>query len=213
MRRFLAAVLLSSIPLAAAGPAGAAPARELQYSIVATSGDIVRRATVRVDFVGGSPDRIMDVSLDEVDEASERLAGVGIDPKGSLITDQRQGLTNEEEAICSFISLESEDLAGVEVGDHWDREGPVPGGRSHTHYAVLAVTQDGYVDFAVARDVRRDDGSAARWTGTMHYDADSVVPSTIVLNGTLTGDGASDAPRTVAIAIHLTGDTFKGRQH
>jgi hypothetical protein len=213
MRRFLAAVLFSSIPLAAAGPAGAAPARELQYSVVATSGDIVRRATVRVDFVGGSPDRIMDVALDEVDEASDRQAGVGIDPKGSLIADQRQGLTSEEEAICSFISLESEDLAGVEPGDHWDREGPVPGGRSHIHYAVLAVTQDGYVDFALSRDVRSDDGSTAHWSGTMHYDADSVVPSTIVLNGTLTGDDASNASRSVAISIHLTDDTFKGRQH
>jgi hypothetical protein len=214
MRRFLAAVLISSLPLVAVVPASAAvPARELQYAVVATSGDIVRRATVRVDFVGGSPDHIMNVALDEVDETSERAAGVGIDPKGSLIGADSRQLTSEEEALCSFISLESEDLAGVEPGDHWERQGPTPGGRYHSRFAVLTVSPDGYVDFSVARDVQLDDGSTARWSGTMHYDAEGVVPTTIVLNGTLSGEYAGDGPRSVAISIHLTNDTFKGRAH
>jgi hypothetical protein len=39
------------------------------------------------------------------------------------------------------------------------------------------------VEFAVSRDLRHNDGSVARWYGTMLYDADSAVPSTITLNG------------------------------
>ena len=81
------------------------------------------------------------------------------------------------------MAMKIEDLAGVSIGDHWEREGPVPGGRHHTRFSVLGVNDAGLVEFAVSRDLLRNDGSVAHWRGTMLYDADSFVPATITLNG------------------------------
>jgi len=213
MRRFLAAVLTSSLPLLAVVPAAAdAPARQLEYSVVATSGGIARRASVLIDFIGGSAERVMNVSVDEVGTggfAEGQGAYVGIEPSGSLRADRASALTNEEEAICSLMALESEDLAGVAIGDHWEREGPVPGGRHHTRFFVLGVNDRGLVEFAVSRDLVHNDGSVARWHGTMLYDADAFVPSTITLSGNVsTGDDPADG-RNVAMTIRLVHDTFK----
>jgi hypothetical protein len=211
MRRFLAAVLSSSLPLLAVVPAEAdGPSRQVQYAVVATSGGVARRATVTVDFIGGSAERVMSVNVDEVvDDSTSRHAFVGIEPTGSLRANTVAQLTAEEETICSLMSMESEDLAGVSTGDHWEREGPVPGGRHHTRYSVLGVDDDGFVEFAVARDLQHSDGSSARWRGTMHYDANGFVPATITLNGDLTAGGDAPAGRNVAMSIRLVHDTFK----
>jgi hypothetical protein len=204
MRRFLAAVLSSSLPLLAALPAEAdAPARQVEYSVVATSGGVARRATVTIGFIGGSAERVLAVNVDElVDEGSLRHAYVGIEPTGSLRSPTVAQLTAEEETICSLMAMESEDLAGVSTGDHWEREGPVPGGRHLTRYSVLGVDDAGFVEFAVARDLQHNDGSRARWHGTMHYDSNGFLPATITLNGDLEG-------RSVAMSIRLVHDTFK----
>ena len=211
MRRFLAAVLSSSLPLLAAVPAAAdAPSRQVEYAVVATSGGVARRATVRVDFIGGSANRVMRVNVDEyVDDSTARHAFVGIEPTGSLSAADVVQLTSEEETICSMMSIESEDLAGVSTGDHWEREGPVPGGRHHTRFSVLGVDDAGYVEFAVARDLQHDDGSSARWRGTMHYDANGFVPATITLNGNLSAGSDAAVGRNVAMSIRLVRDTFK----
>lgn len=202
MRRFLAAVLSSSLPLLAAVPAAAeAPARQLEYAVVATSGGIARRATVRVDFIGGSAERVMTVDIDGT--------YVGIEPTGSLRAAAYRPLTNEEEAICSLMAMESEDLAGVSIGDHWEREGPVPGGRHYTRFSVLGVKDAGLVEFAVSRDLQRNDGSVAHWRGTMLYDADSFVPATITLNGSVSLDDDLAGGRNVAMTIRLVHDSFK----
>ncbi len=202
MRRLLAAVLTSSLPLLATGPVAAdAPSRQVEYAVVATSGGIARRATVVVNFIGGSAERVMTVNVDG--------AYVGIEPSGSLRANSVRALSNEEEAICSLMSLESEDLAGVSTGDHWEREGPVPGGRHHTRFSVLGVNDDGLVEFAVSRDLSHNDGSTARWRGTMLYDADAFVPSTITLNGNVSIDDDPADGRNVAMTIHLIHDTFK----
>lgn len=209
MRRFLAAVLCSSLPLAIGQPAGADGGRTLQYSVLATSGGIARRATVTVDFVGGSAERMMDVNVDEVGDAGAFDGALGIEPSGALRAESPLVLTNEEEAVCSLMALESEDMYGVAVGDHWDREGPVPGGRNRTHFAVLGVTDDGLVQLSLTRDLVRNDGSVARWNGTMLYDAESSVPSAITLNGNVSaGAGPADG-RNVAMTIRLIHDTFK----
>jgi len=211
MRRFLAAVLSSSLPLLAVVPAEAdAPSRQVEYAVVATSGGIARRATVTVDFIGGSAERVMNVNVDEViDDNTERDADVGIEPSGSLLSTSVRQLTAEEETICSLMSLESEDLAGVSTGDHWEREGPVPGGRHHTRFAVLGVDDDGYVEFAVSRNLQHYDGSSAQWRGTMHYDANGFVPASITLNGSLSNSDDPAAGRSVAMTIRLVHDTFK----
>jgi hypothetical protein len=210
MRRFLAAVLSSSLPLLVALPADAVGGRTLQYSVVATSGGIARRATVTIDFVGGSAERVMNVDVDEVGDAGQMLdAAIGIEPSGALRAESPSGLTNEEEALCSLMALESEDMYGVGVGDHWERQGPVPGGRHHTRFSVLGVTDDGLVQLAVSRDLVRDDGSVARWSGTMLYDADSSVPATITLNGNVSADNDPADGRNIAMTIHLIHDTFK----
>jgi hypothetical protein len=199
MRRFLAAVLSSSLPLLAAVPAAAAPSRQLQYAVVASSGGAARRATVVIDFVSGSAERVMNVNVDEIADGTVQNDGyVGIEPSSSLIADALSSLTTEEDAICSLIALESEDLSGVSTGDHWERQGPVPGGHHHTRFSVLGVNDDGLVQFAVSRDLERNDGSVARWRGTMLYNAGDFVPSTITLNG-----------ENVALSIHLIHDTFK----
>lgn len=201
MRRFIASVLTSSLALSLAAvlPARAdGPSRELEYAIVASNGGVQRHATVRVDFVGGSPDRVMDVDVDERDDVADGpLAYVGIEPSGSLRIDAMQQLTSEEEAICTFMSLESEDLIAMGPGDHWDRKGSVPGGRYLTHYAVVAVEPDGSLDFDISRDLVRGDGSVVHWAGRMVYDANGVVPTEI----TLTGAGA--------LSIRLVRDTFR----
>jgi hypothetical protein len=93
------------------------------------------------------------------------------------------------------------------IGDHWEREGLVPGGRHHTRFSVLGVRDDGLVEFAVSRDLQRNDGSVARWRGTMLYNADDFVPSTITLNGSVSDDSAASG--NVALTIHLVHDTFK----
>jgi hypothetical protein len=208
MRRFLAAVLSSTLPLLAAAPAEAGPSRQLQYAVVATSGGIARRATVVVDFVSGSAEHVINVNVDEIaDGAVQHDAYVGIEPSSSLLADVLSSLTTEEDAICSLMAVESEDLSGVSTGDHWEREGPVPGGRHHTRFSVLGVRDDGLVEFAVSRDLQRNDGSVARWRGTMLYNADDFVPSTITLNGSVTD--AAAASGNVALTIHLIHDTFK----
>ena len=211
MRRFLAAVLSSSLPLIAAAPAEAdGPLREVQYAVVATSGGIARRATITVDYIGGSINRVMNVNVDEaIDDNTERQAAVGIEPTGALRTGDVAQLTAEEETICSLISMGSEDLEGVETGDHWEREGALPGGRHHTRFSVLGLDDAGYVDFAVARDLHHDDGSSAHWRGTMHYDATAAVPAAIVLNGSLSAGEAVPDARNVAMTIRLVRDTFK----
>ena len=211
MRRFLAAVLSSSLPLLATGPAAAGPpSRQLEYSVVATSAGLARRATITVDFIGGSAERVMTVNVEEVvDDNSERHAYVGIEPSGSLLSSTVPQLTSEEETICSLMAMESEDLAGVSTGDRWEREGPVPGGSHHTRFAVLGVDDDGYVDFAVSRDLLHDDGSVARWRGTMHYDASAFVPASITLNGNLRAGDDPAGGRNVALSIRLVHDTFK----
>jgi hypothetical protein len=211
MRRFFAAVLASSLPLLAAVPAAAdGPSRQVQYAIVATSGGIARRATVTVDFIGGSINRVMNVNVDEaIDDNTQRQASVGIEPTGALRSADAAQLTAEEETICSLISMGSEDLEGVETGDHWEREGALPGGRHHTRFSVIGVTDTGYVDFAVARDLRHNDGSSAQWRGTMHYDSTAAVPATIALNGSLIASDDPAAGRNVAMTIRLVHDTFK----
>jgi len=211
MRRLLAAVLSSSLPLLAALPAEAdAPGRQVEYAVVATSGSVVRRATVTIDFVGGSAEHVLVVDVDEfVDDRSQRHADVDIEPNGSLRSAGVAQLTAEEETICSLMSIESEDLAGVATGDHWERAGPVPGGRHRTRYSVLGVDDAGFVEFAVARDLQHDDGSHARWHGTMNYDANGFVPATITLNGDLSEAGDPGVGRNVAMSIRLVRDTFK----
>jgi hypothetical protein len=211
MRRFLAAVLSSSLPLLAAVPAAAdGPSRQLEYAVVATSGGIARRASVRIDFIGGSADHTMTVNVDERGDGGDPdSAYVGIEPSGSLRADTVRALTSEEDAICSLMSLESEDLAGVSTGDHWEREGPVPGGHHHTRFSVLGVNDAGLVEFAVSRDLQHNDGSVARWRGTMLYDADSSVPSTITLNGNVSTEDDPSNGRNVAMTIRLVHDTFK----
>jgi hypothetical protein len=209
MRRFLAAVLSSSLPLLAVVPAEAGPSRTLEYSVVATSGGIARRATVTVDFRGGSAERVISVNVAEVvDDNTQRKNDIGIEPSGALRANALQ-LTAETETICSLMSMESEDLAGVSTGDHWERSGAVPGGRHHTRYAVLGVDNKGFVEFSVSRDSLHDDGTSARWRGTMHYDADAAVPATIVLNGDLSAGDDRANGRNVAMTIRLVHDTFK----
>lgn len=191
-------------------PAGAVGGRTLQYSVLARSGGIARRATVTIDFVGGSAERVMNVDVDEVGDAGPPLdAAIGIEPTGALRAESPSGLTNEEEALCSLMALESEDMYGVAVGDHWERQGPVPGGHHRTRFSVLGVTDDGLVQLAVSRDLVRDDGSVARWSGTMLYDADSSVPATISLNGSVSADDDPADGHNVAMTIHLIHDTFK----
>ena len=97
----------------------------------------------------------------------------------------------------------------MSIGDHWEREGPVPGGRHHTRFSVLGVDDAGYVEFAVSRDLQHDDGSSARWRGTMHYDANGFVPATITLNGNLSAGDDPSMGRNVAMSIRLLHDTFK----
>jgi len=210
MRRLFAAVLSLSLPLFVGVPAvQAAPGRTLEYSVLATSGGIARRATVTVDFIGGSAERVMNVDVDEVGEDGVQFgADVGIEPTGSLESD-KQSLTSEEEAICSLMALESEDMAGVAQGDHWDRSGPVPGGHQHTQFVALGSTDDGLIQLAVTRDTMRNDGSVARWRGTMTYDADAFVPATISLTGNVSSDDDPVDGRDVAMTIHLIHDTFK----
>jgi hypothetical protein len=176
--------------------------------VVATSGGIARRAIVVVDFVSGSAERVMNVNVDEIAGGTvEQDAYVGIEPSSSLLADASSALTTEEDAICSLMAVESEDLAGVSTGDHWEREGPVPGGRHHTRFSVLGVRDGGLVEFAVARDLQRNDGSTARWHGTMLYNADDFVPSTITLNGNVDDDSTGGG--NVALTIRLIHDTFK----
>jgi hypothetical protein len=62
---------------------------------------------------------------------------------------------------------------------------------------VVDVRPDGSVDFQIQRDLYHDNGSVVRWTGTMLYDANGVVPDEI----TLTGDAA--------LSIRLMHDTFR----
>lgn len=196
MRRFLAAVLASSLPLLPAAPAGA-DGRTLQYAVVSTIGGVSRQASVTVDFIGGSADRVMNASVGETDSGGERVpATVGIEPSGSLRANYL--LTDEEDAICSLMALESEDMDGVGVGDHWDRGGPVPGGMQHTRFNVLHVRDGGLIELSVAHELRRDDGRLSQWNGTMLYNATDFVPSTITLRG---NDGA--------LTIRLVHDTFK----
>jgi len=196
--------------LAAVPAAADAPSRQLEYAVVATSGGIARRASVTIDFVGGSAEHTMMVNLDESGEGGIREdAYVGIEASGSLRAGSVRALTSEEDAICSLMSLESEDLAGVSAGDHWEREGPVPGGRHHTRFSVLGVNDAGLVEFAVSRDLQHNDGLAARWRGTMLYDADAAVPSTITLNGNVSMDDDPSDGRNVAMTIRLVHDTFK----
>ena len=199
MRRILAVLLTVALPWLIATPAGAAPLREVEYSVSAVrdgrsvSLDRTRRFSRR------QRENVIAVSVDERDARGERRTPyVGIGSDGLAETFRDAGLSDEEEAICAFMSLESEDMDGVAPGDRWERQGPAPGGNYIAHYAVLGVGTDGYVEIGVARDVSHGDGSVSQWRGTMLYDVTGVVPAAITLNG-----------EGVALSIRLTGDTFK----
>jgi hypothetical protein len=57
---------------------------------------------------------LMSVNVEEtVDDNTQRHAFVGIEPSGALRADTLAQLTAETETICSLMSMESEDLAGV----------------------------------------------------------------------------------------------------
>jgi hypothetical protein len=198
MRRFFASLLSTSAVLAATAPAFAdAPARHLEYAVVAMNGGAARHATVHVDFVGGSAERLMIVNVAETDDtALSNAANVGILASGALRVEGTQALTSEEEAICAFMSLESEDLIAMGPGDHWERKGLTAGGRYLMRFAVTAVAPDGKMDFNVTRDLYRDNGSTVHWSGTLNYDQNAVVPAAITLGGDAT------------LTIKLTRDTF-----
>jgi hypothetical protein len=210
MRRFLAAVLSSSLPLLVAVPVSADAGRTLEYTVVATSGGVARQASVTVDFIGGSANRVMNVNVGERNDGdgNRQAAYVGIEPSGALQAASPQSLTTEVDTICSLMALESEDMDGVGVGDHWEREGAVPGGREHTRFSVISVRDGGLVELAIARDLQHNDGSVAQWRGTMLYNATDFVPSTITLNGNVSSEDTPNA-RNVALTIRLVHDTFK----
>jgi hypothetical protein len=198
MRRFLAVLFTSSAVVAAVLPAAAdTPSRQLEYTVVASSGGAERHATVRIDFVGGSADRLMIVNVGETDDtALSNAVNVGILASGGLRVEGAQSLTSEEDAILAFMSLESEDLIAMGPGDHWERKGETAGGHYLMRFNVTGVTPDGKMTFNVTRDLTHDDGTAAHWAGTLTYDQNAVVPSAI----TLAGAGA--------LTIRLTRDTF-----
>jgi len=173
------------------------PTRQLEYAVVATNGGAARHATVRVDFVGGSAERLMIVNVGETDDTSlSNAANVGILASGALQVEGAASLTSEEEAICAFMSLESEDLIAMGPGDHWERKGVTSGGRYLMRFAVTGVAPDGKMDFNVTRDLYRDNGSTVHWSGTLTYDQNAVVPAAITLGGDAT------------LSIRLTRDTF-----
>lgn len=213
MRRIASMLaVLPLVVLAAGAPGSAALLRELEYSVSATSNGVPYQARVRVAFVGGDASSAMFVDVTEAVDGEERtVSDVSIDRSGAIACAERSRMTIEQEAIVALISLESENLSGVERGDHWERAGSVPRGRHRTSFAVLRAPSDGYIDMAVARNVALDDGSTAEWRGKMTYDERAVVPSAIVLTGSLrAGTGLDEPSRNVSLAIRLTHDSYSG---
>jgi hypothetical protein len=195
--------------VAVAVPAGASPLREVEYSVTATSDGLARHARVRLDFQGGDARAAMQVALDEMDGTNEENApNVTLDHTGVTAIDNSEGLTDEEEAICYFMALESQDMDGLSRGDNWVSRAAVPGGQQTTHFVVTDVTGNGYIAFSVQRSIQRRDGSTANWRGTMTYDAHAIVPTSIALQGEIDPAGQR-APRRIALAITLASDTFQ----
>ena len=183
--------------------------REVEYGVTAVRDGLVSHALVRVDFVAGSAQDQMVVDVDEIDGVGERPApAVAIDRSGSLRSDADSALSAEEDLICSFMALESENMTGVARGDRWERITQSPGRRNRTRYTVLDARQ-GYVQLSVQRESINANGAATRWNGTLVYDATGVVPTRISLNGLFSDDGSWTGTRNLAMAIELRRDTFQ----
>ncbi len=210
MRRFFAVPLVSLFLLTALPAAADPPLREVEYRVTAVRDGLVSHAVVRVDFVGGSAQDQVVVDVDEIDGIGERPApAIAIDRSGSLRSEAALALSAEEDLICSFMGLESENMTGVGRGDRWERLTDSPGRHNRTRYTVLDARQ-GYVQLSVQRESVNGDGAVTRWNGTLVYDATGVVPTRIALNGLFSGDGTwTSGTRNLAMAIELRRDTFQ----
>jgi hypothetical protein len=107
-------------------------------------------------------------------------------------------LTFEAETLVDMLSLQFDDLSGIDPGDQWDD--------NHTHYLVRRSV-DGIMDFDVARTMEFSDGTRGAWKGSMRYNATTVVPTAISLAGELVDD--SGARRSLRMSARLVGDSFQ----
>lgn len=191
-------------------PARAVPLREVEYAVTETDDGLAHQARVRVDFVGGDARAAMQVALDEVDGSGEAAApNVVLDHTGVTAIDDSEALTDEEEAICYFMALESQDMDGLGRGDNWVNTGKVPGGRQTTRFVVTNVSENGYLSLGVERSIERRDGSHADWRGTLTYDAHAIIPTSIALRGEIAPADGAPAAHHLALTITLARDTFQ----
>jgi hypothetical protein len=217
MRRIAIVIAAALIwPASAVVPAAAAnaPLRHLEYSVGRGIDGRTERGLLVVDILAASNASGLTVDLDEQIGGNDQWTPrVSVDPKGVIDVPDDSALTDEEEAVLYFLSLDTENMTGLGKGDAWERSGALPDGRHLTRYAVLDADGNGALDLQVTRTIMRDDGSTGSWRGRMQYDANDVVPLGFTLNGRIR-EHDSDTLRThdVVLTAKLAGDSFKARQ-
>ncbi len=187
-----------------------APSRQLHYAGNTRVGSVTSPMTIDLDIGAVRPDYTTPLEIDE------HIRGVDLGvhdlvlDKSGVIPDEVQTLTFEEETILDMLALQFENATGLGVGDEWDRSGEMMGGTHETHYRVRQ-TANLIIDMDVTRTIDFANGNTGTWSGMMRYNADTVVPMAVLLNGDFVNN-QDQSHHVLSLSARLVSDSFAQQQ-
>ncbi len=187
-----------------------APSRQLHYAGNTRVGSVTSPMTIDLDIGAVRRDYTTPIEIDE------HIRGVDLGvhdlvlDKSGVIPDEAQTLTFEEETILDMLSLQFENATGLGVGDEWDRSGEMMGGTHETHYHVRQCANL-VVDMDVTRTIDFANGNVGTWSGMMRYNADTVVPMAVLLNGDFMNN-QDQSHHALSLSARLVSDSFTQQQ-
>jgi len=186
------------------------PARDLRYAGNTRVGSVTLPMTIDLEVGAVRPDSTTPIEIDE------HIRGVDLGEhdlvldKSGVVPDDAQTLTFEEETILDMLALQFENATGLQVGDEWDRSGEMMGGTHETHYRVRQASKL-IIDMDVTRTIDFANGNVGTWSGMMRYDADTVVPMAVLLNGDFVNN-QDQSHHALALSARLVSDSFTQQQ-
>lgn len=199
-------VIALALLLPSRAMAEGAASRELHYAGNTRVGSVTSPMTIDLDIGAVQADYTTPIEIDE------HIRGVDLGvhdlvlDRSGVIPDESQTLTFEEETILDMLALQFENATGLGVGDEWDRSGEMMGGVHETHYRVRQ-TENLIIDMDVTRTIDFANGNVGTWRGMMRYNADTVVPMAVLLNGDFVNN-QDQSHHALSLSARLVGDSF-----
>ncbi len=187
-----------------------APSRQLHYSGNTRVGNVTSPMTIDLDVGAVRGDYTTPIEIDEHIRGIDLGVHDLVLDKSGVIPDETQKLTFEEETILDMLSLQFENATGLGVGDEWDRSGGMMGGTHETHYHVRQCSNL-VIDMDVTRTIDFANGNTGTWSGMMRYNADTVVPMAVLLNGDFVNN-QDQSHHVLSLSARLVGDSFTQQQ-